>query len=192
MPVPGFSLATHEDWHRVGGRNHNTEPVRIPDFVRCLEAKLPVEWAPYAVVGIDRIRPPPKGVDRIYCHPLEAFEAAMEATPAGADHPRWRVFVGSLVLTPELRGPVEGDHLLAWLVNAGLPFVHASAPKEGGRTVGGLTTVQRIRHAETGEVFVQEEYAVVQKAVLSALRAAARKPAARANAASVGKHGLPT
>lgn len=178
MPVPGYSLATHEDWRRVGGRNHNAAPVPIADFVRCLQARLPPEWAPYAVVGVDRLRPPRTGVDRIYCHPLDAFERAMEETPAGADHPRWRVFVGSLVLTPELRGPVEGDHLLGWLVNAGLPFVHAGPPREGGRTVGGLTAVQRIRHEPSGEVFLQEEYAVVQRAVLSAMRAAARKPAA--------------
>lgn len=179
------------DWRRVGGSRLEFSST-LEQFQEWLAAALPPEYAPYVIVGEDRIKPPgaQRYTSHLFCYPLEELKRCLNETPAHAAFSRAMVFIGSTRLTPELLKPATGD-VERWLILTGLPMVDIGRPQpDGHRRVGDLVAVEKVVHVPTGRVVHHEEYSKIhrklRRTIVSRLSAAKRKsrpPAAKKTAA---------
>ncbi len=189
-------------WHRIGGSWLDCS-VPLRDFTSLIAAKLPVEYEPYVVVGEDVVpetdvtpdaapefdeelekararlrellgerKPRPnrqRFKTRLFCYPIHEIERAVEERPG-----RDRVYIGSLRLSPWLQQPSSPDDGTC-LSLSGLTLLDLGRPRKTDWHLCSLTAIERVEHAETGEVVAHDEYSRVYRIIRKAAAAASRR-----------------
>jgi hypothetical protein len=130
-----------DDWYRVGGSRlqfYATDD----EIAEWLEEMLPSEFAPFAVIGQERLE------DR--WHPFEFHLHAIRDAFRGQHVNYW---IRSNVLSPGLVGTDEKR-----VSFSGLILVQPGRPWRGRVGDASIAVVDRIRHLETGEERRHPEY----------------------------------